>query len=90
MPLSDGEQRWLDEIERAMQLDDPKFAATITIEHCRRQHAVVAGGLFLLGMIALVFGLVVTDASLWAGIVISLAGFVSMVAGVFLYFRHKR
>jgi len=27
---------------------------------------------------------------LWAGIVISLAGFVSMVAGVFLYFRHKR
>jgi hypothetical protein len=90
MPLSDGEQRRLDEIERAMKLDDPKFAATITIEHFRRQHAVVAGSLFLLGMVALVVGLVVTDASLWAGIVISLTGFLSMVAGAYLYFRHKR
>ena len=51
MPLSEGEQRRLDEIERAMKLDDPKFAATITIEHFRRQHAVVAAVFLALGMI---------------------------------------
>jgi uncharacterized membrane-anchored protein len=90
MPLSEGEQRRLDEIEHALRTDDPKFAATITIEHLRRQHVVIAGALFVLGMIALVTGLVVADAALWVGVIITVAGVAAMVGGVVVYFRPGR
>jgi len=90
MPLSEGEQRRLDEIERALRTDDPKFAATITIDHLRRHRAVVAGTAFVLGMVALVTGLVVADAALWVGVVITVAGFAAMVGGTVLYFRPRR
>ena len=90
MPLSEGEQRRLDEIELALRTDDPKFVATITIEHLRRQHVVVASTIFVLGMIALVSGLVVTDATLWVGVIISLVGVGAMVTGVFVHFRPGR
>ena len=39
MPLSEGEQRRLDEIERALKTEDPKFAANITIDRLRRHGA---------------------------------------------------
>lgn len=87
MPLSEGEQRRLDEIEQALKLDDPKFAATITIDGLRRHRAIVCGALFLLGMVALVVGLVVTDGVLWAGVAISLAGFGAMLVAAALFFR---
>lgn len=87
MPLSEGEQRRLDEIERALKLDDPKFAANITIEGLRRHRAIVCGALFVLGMVALVVGLVLTDGVVWAGVVISVAGFTAMVAAAVLFFR---
>jgi len=90
MPLSEGEQRRLDEIERALKLDDPKFAANISIDGFRRHRAIVCGSLFLLGMVALVFGLVVTDGLLWAGVAISLAGFGAMVTAAVLFFRAGR
>ena len=85
MPLSEGEQRRLDEIERALKTEDPKFAASITIDRLRRHGAIVAVGLFVLGMIALVVGLVTTDALLILGIVISVAGALAMAAGVAMY-----
>ena len=90
MALSEGEQRRLDEIERALRTDDPKFAATITIEHARRHRFVVAALLFVLGMVILVAGLVTADAALWLGVVVSVAGFAAMVAGALLYFRSLR
>ena len=90
MPLSEGEQRRLDEIERALRSEDPNFAATITISRVRRHRALVAGLVFLLGMVGLVVGLVTTDASLWAGIVISVLGAAAMAAGALLYFRPRR
>ena len=85
MPLSEGEQRRLDEIEHALKIEDPKFAANITIDRLRRHGAIVAVGLFVLGMIALVVGLVTTDALLILGIVISVAGALAMAAGVAMY-----
>jgi hypothetical protein len=85
MPLSEGEQRRLDEIEHALKTEDPKFAANITIDRLRRHGAIVAVGLFVLGMIALVVGLVTTDALLILGIVITVAGALSMAAGVAMY-----
>jgi len=86
MPLSEGEQRRLDEIERALKTEDPKFAANITIDRLRRHGAIVAIGLFVVGMIALVVGLVTADALLVVGIIISVLGAVAMVAGVAMYF----
>jgi hypothetical protein len=86
MPLSEGEQRRLDEIERALKTEDPKFAANITIDRLRRHGAIVAIGLFVVGMIALVVGLVTADALLVVGIVISVLGAIAMVAGVAMYF----
>jgi len=86
MPLSEGEQRRLDEIERALKTEDPKFAANITIDRLRRHGAIVAIGLFVVGMIALVVGLVTADALLVVGIIISVLGDVAMVAGVAMYF----
>lgn len=90
MPLSEGEQRRLDEIERALRSDDPNFAATITISRVKRHRAVVAALVFLVGMVGLIIGLVTTDASLWAGIVISVLGVAAMGAGAVLYFGPRR
>jgi hypothetical protein len=90
MPLSEGEQRRLDEIEQALKLDDPKFAATITIDGLRRHRAIVCGALFVLGMVALVVGLVLTDGIVWAGVIISVAGAAAMVTAALLFFRAGR
>jgi hypothetical protein len=89
MPLSEGEQRRLDEIERALRSEDPNFAATITISRVKRHRAVVAALVFLVGMVGLVVGLVTTDASLWAGIVISMLAVAAMATGAVLYFRPR-
>ena len=87
MALSEGEQRRLDEIERALTTDDPKFAATITIDDSARHRAIVAGVIFALGMVAVVGGLVLADGLLWAGVIISLAGVGAMIYGALMFSR---
>lgn len=89
MPLSEGEQRRLDEIERALMTEDPSFASNIAIDQFRRHHSLLAGIVFVIGMVGLVAGLVVTDAALWFGVVIALAGLGAMVAGVYMYTRFR-
>ena len=89
MTLSEGEQRRLDEIERALKSDDPNFGTTITISQFRRHRAIVAGTVFVLGMVALVTGLVVADAALWFGIAITLAGCALMVLAAVMFFRGR-
>jgi len=90
MALSEGEQRRLDEIERALASDDPKFASTITIDQFRRHRAILAAALFVIGMVGVVAGLVITDGVLWAGVIISVAGVAAMVAGALVFFRIRR
>jgi hypothetical protein len=90
MALSEGEQRRLDEIERALARDDPKFASTITIDQFRRHRAVVSALLFVIGMVGLVAGLVLTDGLLWAGVIISVAGVAAMIAGALTFFGVRR
>jgi len=87
MPLSEGEQRRLDEIERALMTEDPSFASNIAIDQFRRHHVVLAAIAFVIGMVTLVAGLLVTDASLWIGVVIVLAGLAAMAGGVLMYTR---
>ena len=56
MPLSEDEQRRLDEIERALYREDPKFAARQTIERFRRRRMAIAGAAVLVGMVLLAPG----------------------------------
>lgn len=76
MPLSEHEQRLLDEIEQALYAEDPKFASSVRSARARRRvrsslllcgSGVVAGlGLVLIGLLANV-------------VVLSVIGFVMLV-----------
>jgi hypothetical protein len=89
MGLSESEQRKLDEIERALQREDPGFAASISIQRVRRRRIVLAIA-FLLGVVVLLIGLVLTAQSVIVGVVISVVGLLTMLAGVGVFFRGPR
>ena len=90
MPLSEDDQRRLDEIERALQRDDPKFAAGHSLDRFRQRRLVAAGAVVLIGMVLLVAGLAVTQATLPVGVIISVAGFLFMVGGAGVLIRRRR
>ena len=70
MPLSEDEQRRLDEMERALRRDDPKFAAGQYIERIWLRRTVAAGATALTGMVLLVPGIVTTQAILVLGVIV--------------------
>ena len=81
MPLSEHEQRLLDQIERALYQEDPKFASTVRQTDLRthmRRRLRRAGLVLALGFVLLLVGVVSTQ------IAISVAGFVVMVAALLL------
>jgi hypothetical protein len=85
MPLSQEEQRTLDEIERALRADDPKFAADGSLERLERErqhHVFTAGAAFLLAMVLLVVGLIASQIQLGVGVTIGVIGFVAMVGSI--------
>jgi uncharacterized membrane protein len=83
MPLSEHEQRLLDQIERALYAEDPKFASNVrgarmrSLYHRRRFQGIV---LFVLGLLLLVAGVVLPVTALGVP-VISVLGFLVMFAG---------
>lgn len=77
MPLSEEELRLLEQMERALSAEDPKFASTLrgnSFRRATRQRAIVAGLVFL-GGIALLMAGAVTEV-----IPVSVLGFVVMLA----------
>ena len=79
MPLSEHEQRVLEQIERALYADDPKFAATVRgidprTLHRRRYLRATLGA--IVGVVLLPVGIAVQQLEL------SVAGFVLDVAGL--------
>jgi hypothetical protein len=86
MPLSDHEQRILAEIERRLLEEDPKFAhqvgSSFRAHLARRLKLAVAG--FVLGLVVLVVGVTLSYVAL------GVAGFVIMLASVFLFVRTMR
>src|SRR5258708_10862484 len=80
MPLSDHEQRLLDQIERALYAEDPKFAHAVRSTdpqvHYKRRIVKAALG-FVLGVCALMAGLLVNARP--APGALSVAGFLLMV-----------
>ena len=89
MPLSDDEQRKFDEIEHALHDEDPRFSTTITIAHLRRRRTLAAVAYFCGGILLLMAGLVSTQGSVALGVMISVAGFLTMVWAVALYLRRQ-
>ena len=85
MPLSEHEQRMLDEIERALYHDDPKFATSVNVTRLRRRRPIVAGIAFVLGLVMLVVGVIATQSVLTLGVVVSVLGFLVMVGSVGLF-----
>ena len=87
MPLSEHEQRLLDQIERALYAEDPKFASTVRGAKLRRpskRRRVQGIVLFVAGVAALVAGVIFSKLAI-AGIpVVSVFGFLLMFFGVLI------
>jgi len=87
MPLSEHEQRLLDQIERELYAEDPKFASTVRGARFRRparRRRLQGIALFVVGVALLVLGVMVR--ALWVADVplMSVFGFVVMFAGAML------
>ncbi|CAM3525468.1 DUF3040 domain-containing protein [Isoptericola cucumis] len=85
MPLSEYEQRVLEQMERALSSDDPRLASTL--QQARRKSPmryVLAGVGVVAGLLLLVVG--VSTSQTWVGVV----GFVLMFAGVAYAFSSPR
>lgn len=84
MPLSEHEQRMLDEIESALYAEDPKFASAVRGRHAwapsarRRLQALV---ILLVGLALLIVGVAIPVLRPGGFPVVSLIGFVVMFAG---------
>ncbi len=80
MPLSEHEQRLLDQIEQALYAEDPKFASSVRSvrrrSHKRRGIVLSAAGV-LVGLALVLVGLIATIVAL------SVVGFVLIVASCF-------
>ncbi|MBB5789752.1 DUF3040 domain-containing protein [Jiangella mangrovi] len=80
MPLSDHEQRLLEQMEQALLAEDPKFATAMRGADLRRRYrrrAVLAGLVFLVGVVMLMTGAVTQV------IALGVAGFVVMLGSAF-------
>ncbi|MGH3688119.1 MAG: DUF3040 domain-containing protein [Pseudonocardiaceae bacterium] len=92
MPLSEQEQRQLDQIERALYAEDPKFASNVRgarmrgLYHRRRFQGVA---LFALGLLLLVAGVVLPVRPIGIPI-ISVLGFLVMFAGAVVAIFSRR
>ena len=77
MPLSEEELRLLEQMERALVEEDPKFASTLrgtTLRSAARRRALVAGVCFVLGVVVMMAGAI---SQIYA---IAIGGFVIMLA----------
>jgi VIT1/CCC1 family predicted Fe2+/Mn2+ transporter len=87
MPLSEHEQRLLEQIERALYDEDPKFASTVRggkLRRPSRRRRVQGIALFVIGVVMLVLGVVFMSSTPGVGIVISVVGFLAMFSGAVL------
>ena len=85
MPLSDHEQRMLDQIESALYAEDPKFASSVRGGHLRTpstRRRLQGVGLFVAGLAMLVSGVAIKATMIGGFPVLSVLGFVVMFAGV--------
>jgi hypothetical protein len=80
VPLSEHEQRLLEQMERALYAEDPKFASSLRGKDPRsnfRRRVLLAGFGFVVGVVLLMTGLVAQI------VVVSVLGFLLMLASAF-------
>jgi hypothetical protein len=80
VPLSEHEQRMLEQMERALYAEDPKFASALRGKDPRssfRRRVILATLGFIVGVVLLMTGLVAQEP------LISVLGFVAMLASAF-------
>jgi hypothetical protein len=85
MPLSDHEQRMLDQIESALYAEDPKFASTVRGGNLRAPSArrrLQGAALFVIGLAMLVSGVAFPATQISGFPVLSVVGFIVMFGGV--------
>ncbi len=81
VPLSDHEQRLLEQMERALYAEDPKFASSLRGKDARssfRRTVLLASLGFALGIVLLMTGLVTNLP------IVSVVGFVAMLGSAFI------
>ncbi len=81
MPLSEEELRLLEQMERALVAEDPKLASTMrgtTLRATARRRALLAGGVFVIGVAVLMTGAVTQL------IPVGILGFVVMLASAYI------
>lgn len=88
MPLSDHEQRLLEQMERVLAAEDPKLASTLrgsARRTRRRRRAVIAGFGFVVGIVVLFASVVVPQisGSLITQVLVGGAGFLLMLVGAY-------
>lgn len=82
MPLSEEEQRLLEQMEQALAADDPKFASTLrgsALAARGRRQALIAGLVFVLGIGVLMIGAVSQQT------LVAVGGFVVMLASAYFF-----
>ena len=87
MPLSEHEQRLLEQIEQALYAEDPKFARSWRVRDLRslqRVRAIRAALLVVVGLGLLVAGVIVQGTSTVVGVALGVAGFLLMLVGAWL------
>ncbi len=81
MPLSEEELRLLEQMERALVAEDPKFASALrgtTLRRNARRRSFIAGGAFLVGVAVLMTGAVTQQT------VVGIVGFVVMLVSAYV------
>jgi Protein of unknown function (DUF3040) len=85
MPLSDHEQRMLDQIESALYAEDPKFASSVrggTLRAPSARRRIQGAALFIIGLAMLVSGVAFKATMIGSFPILSVIGFVVMFGGV--------
>ncbi|HEX9178111.1 MAG TPA: DUF3040 domain-containing protein [Mycobacterium sp.] len=85
MPLSDHEQRMLDEIESALYAEDPKFASSVRGGPLRApstRRRIQGTALFVIGLAMLVSGVAFKATMVGGFPILSVLGFLVMFGGV--------
>lgn len=87
MPLSEEELRLLEQMERALVAEDPKFASALrgtTLRRNARRRSLIAGGVFLVGVALLMTGAVLAET------IVGIVGFVVMLGSAVVALTYWR
>ena len=87
MPLSEHEQRLLDQIERELYAEDPKFASTVRGKKLRgpaKRRRIEGIAVFVIGVALLVLGVAAVRLQVGGVPLVSVFGFLVMFAGALL------